>query len=206
MAQYLGPDIPNLSEVNTDTDSDTRSPVNASSNNDLSARSILLFSFAAVAFVSSIGVAMWFRKRTLNRHDDSEYDSTVGPTLSPLAGGGPDMTLLRVDSHGENEDYLADTGSDESDSHSPFSSMLPPAYRLDEGVSQMDVVLEMNESFDDQASNILISEGWTTESDVDSIDVSNLIDISRTSEAPVLGARKRKEDGSINLLPPLDLA
>ena len=84
--------------------------------------------------------------------------------------------------------------------------MLPPAYRMDEGVSQMDVVLEMNESFDDQASNILISEGWTTESDVDSIDVSNLIDISRTSEAPVLGARKRKEDGSINLLPPLDLA
>ena len=58
MAQYLGPDIPNLSEVNTDTDSDTRNPVNASSNNDLSARSIVLFSFAAVAFVSSIGVAM----------------------------------------------------------------------------------------------------------------------------------------------------
>jgi hypothetical protein len=195
-ARYLGPEIPSLSEANA---VDERNTLNTKSNNELSARSIVLFSFAAVAMVSAVGAAMWFRKVHHRGNNYGEYDSTVGPNLSPLSGSGPDMTSLRVDTN--EKDLLVDSGSDVA-SLSPFSSMLPDAYRMEEGASEMDVVSETNESYDDQASSIVISEGWTTESDVDSADVSNVIDSSR--EVLVLGARKRKEDGGGNLLPPMD--
>jgi hypothetical protein len=195
-ARYLGPEIPNLSEANA---VDERNTLNTKSNNDLNSRSIVLFSFAAVAIATAVGATMWFRK-VHNRGDNyGEYESTVGPNRSPLSGSGPDMTLLRVDTN--EKDLPVDSGSDVA-SLSPFSSMLPNAYRMEEGASEIDVVLETNESYDDQASSMLMSEGWTTESDVDSADVSNIINSSR--EVLVLGARKRKEDEGGNLLPPID--
>jgi len=201
-AIYLAPDLDTTSQVNTGAGGASLGAASGSSNN-LSTRSIVLFSFAAVAVLSSMGAALWFKKIQRSRNDHQEFESTVAPDLSLLggSGSGPDMTPIRVETPCEHKDFLADT---DSDSLSPYNSMLPTAYRLNQTGAQMDVLLEFNESYDDQDSHILISEGWTTDSEVDSEEVDLMIDTSRTKDIAVLGARKRKDEVGGSLLPPLE--
>ena len=79
---------------------------------------------------------------------------------------------------------------DSEEQLSPFSEMLPKAYRLDDG-SDMSIILEVPEDASiGQSSGILVSEGWSTDSE--DLDVSSVMNVSRMSEVPVLGATRLK--------------
>jgi hypothetical protein len=187
--EYLGPDIEKPAEANTGNPGDTGRFSAPDSNNMLSSRSILLFTFAGVAFVVSIGVAVWFRcnkERRANRDNMISGESEV--TVTKEAS----QTVLNIDT--------MDSGSyEDNETLSPFSKMLPAAYRLDDGQADMSVILESVESssVNDRGSSILLSEGYTTdEGESDGVDTSHL-DFSNYSSAPVLGAKPRGEIQSL---------
>ncbi|KAI2513502.1 hypothetical protein MHU86_976 [Fragilaria crotonensis] len=147
------------------------------------------FAFAGVAFVVSIGVAFWFRchkERRANRDNliSGESEVTVAKEAS--------QAVLNIDT--------MDSGSiEDNETLSPFSKMLPAAYRLDDGQADMSVILESVEgsSTNDRGSSILLSEGYTTdEGESDGVDNSHL-NFSNYSSAPVLGAKPRGEIQSL---------
>ena len=169
-ARYLGPQIVSPTQA-TDADNfDAEAPLAAS--NPLSSRTIVLFSVAAGAFVMVIGLAMYFRRLYNNRKEDMQHDDET--SAPPLA---------RIDT--------TDNGKVDSEEQlSPFSEMLPKAYRLDDG-SDMSIILEVPEDASiGQSSGILVSEGWSTDSE--DLDVSSVMNVSRMSEVPVLGATRLK--------------
>lgn len=188
--KYLGPDIEKpASEVNTGNPGDTGRVSAPDSNSALSSRSIVLFAFAGVAFVVSIGVAFWFRchkERRANRDNliSGESEVTVAKEAS--------QAVLNIDT--------MDSGSiEDNETLSPFSKMLPAAYRLDDGQADMSVILESVEgsSTNDRGSSILLSEGYTTdEGESDGVENSHL-NFSNYSSAPVLGAKPRGEIQSL---------
>lgn len=171
-ARYLAPEIVSPTEVSKGNEFDSETPV-ATARSDLSPRTIVLFSVAAGAFVVTVGVALYFRRLYIHkrREESSQGDESSTPELTRI-----------------------DTGEacsvDVEEPLSPFSEMLPKAYRLDDG-SDMSIILEMPEDASvGQSSGILVSEGWST--DDETLDSSAVVNTSRLSEVPVLGARRRK--------------
>jgi hypothetical protein len=148
-------------------------------------RSIVLFSFAGVAFATALGFAAWFRcsrGRGSGNQNNSDSQDETKENLPPL----PKIDTLEVDSFGE------------QDPISPFSKMLPQAYRLDDCQADMSVILESHESssINDRGSSILLSEGYSTEEGESDLD-SSMLNFSSNTVAPVLGAFPRGEIQSL---------
>ena len=185
---YLGPEISSPTGINTGTtDGLPRLTVN-SDKNDLTNRATILFAFAGVAFISSIGLAVWFRlsHRHLPRHTTTTTNNNSHTNIKE----DEPREILRVDTK-ESVSF-----EDDNDPLSPFSKMLPAAYRLDDDQADMSVILELNESLNDRGSSILISEGYTTD-DGESLDLDASLNFSQYSSAPVLGATRRGEIQSL---------
>ena len=180
---YLGPDIAKP-VVDSGTPVDTGRFSAPEANNELSNRSILLFTFAGVAFVVSIGVAAWFRCNKARRANRDIVES--GESQATLSKDGAPATL--------NIDTMESGSFEDNETLSPFSKMLPAAYRLDDGQADMSVILESVESssVNDRGSSILLSEGYSTEEGEsgEEVDTSHL-NFSNYSSAPVLGAKPR---------------
>lgn len=172
-ATYVGPDITTPPGIKDDGETASNGePVNSST---LSNKNILLMSLASVGFVVAIGVATYFRVRKSARQDEVPYVATLENESSA------------------DESHQSQSGDNGDDSVSPFSAMMPNAYRLDnESSSEMGTIPESDVS-DGQSSGILLSEGYSTgeESDVELPFFENPY---RTPVAPVLGARPRSNE------------
>jgi hypothetical protein len=177
---YLGPDI-GKPVVDSGAPADTGRFSAPEANNDLSNR---------VAFVVSIGVAVWFRCNKERRANRGIVDS--GESQVALSKDGAPATL--------NIDTMESGSFEDNETLSPFSKMLPAAYRLDDGQADMSVILESVESssVNDRGSSILLSEGYSTEEGESGEDVdTSHLNFSNYSSAPVLGAKPRGEIQSL---------
>jgi len=174
---YLSPKIIIPNEIESDnTDRSDGFTV----QNGLSSRSITLFALAGVALMFSVVLAYNFRSSRMT------HNSYIPP--SPETNEIK-TTSLRIDptatrSSGEEE---------EEEELSPFSRMLPAAYRLDDGQDEMSVILELNESTGSaKSASLIMSEGYSDDETIDDIDLS-VMNIPRVSQAPVLGAKRRRD-------------
>lgn len=186
---YLGPNITKPTEVDSGTPADAGRFRAPDANNELSNRSIFLFTFAGVAFVVSIGVAFWFRCNKVRRANRSMINSGESQVTSTKDAATAVLQINTMDS-GSFED---------NETLSPFSKMLPAAYRLDDCQGDMSVILESVESssVNERGSSILLSEGYSTEEgESEDVDASHL-NFSNYSSAPVLGAKPRGEIQSL---------
>lgn len=176
---YLSPKtvIPNEIE----TDNPERSD-GFTVENGLSSRSITLFALAGVALMFSVVLAYNFRSSRMT------HNSYIPPS--------PETNELKTSSL--QIDPVATRSSEEEEEElSPFSRMMPAAYRLDDGQDEMSVILELNESScSAKSASLIMSEGYSDdETTADDIDLS-ILNISRVSQAPVLGAKRRREGKS----------
>jgi hypothetical protein len=180
---YISPEIQSPTEVNTGSAGDSGRVTVSDQSNGLSSQSFILFAFAGVAFFGSIGIAIWFRRSRTRRSGTDNFISGD----SELSVKDPPPAIMNIDT-------MESGGSHEDDEPlSPFSKMLPAAYRLDDGQADMSVILESNESssLNDRGSSILISEGYSTEEGESEEADSTLLNFSNYSSAPVLGAKPR---------------
>lgn len=183
---YLSPEIISPAEASKGISGSDPSFEATAETSALSKRSITLFAFAGAAFIGSVGIAVWFR-----RSHERRSNSGSGHTGEDDGGiKNPPPNIPRINT--------TDTGSwDAEDQLSPFSAMLPAAYRLDNGEDDMSVILELNErgSSLGRGSSILLSEGGYSTDEGESLDVDlSALNFSYNSQAPTLGAVKRRTD------------
>ena len=129
--------------------------------------SLVLFAVGGCAFAASVGLIYYLR-----RHGNS---SSGGATQ---AAGSDQETGLSGHDH----------------PLSPFSEMLPSAYRFDQD-GQMSAILELDDESATQRSGIAISDsGFTTdeEGSIAISAISSLGDSVSVTQRTVLGARKRQ--------------
>lgn len=137
------------------------------SNGNLGPSAIILFTTGSAALVAAMGVLGYLRQKRAARADTSGAATQAAGTDTASA-----------------EYYNSRRPT------SPFSEMLPSAYRFDHDMN-MSAILETDE--ESQArSELLVSEGWVSDNDTtSSIDVPS-VNYSRVTATPVLGARKRQ--------------
>jgi hypothetical protein len=144
-----------------------------------------------VAFIGSVGIAVWFRRtheRRSTNGNNADNDDRGAP--GEIKTEPPNLPPINT----------SNTASwDEDEPLSPFSKMLPAAYRLDNGEADMSVILELSERGSlDRHSSILLSEGGYSTDEGESLDVDlSALNFSYNSQAPVLGATRRKEDQTL---------
>ena len=160
-ATYLGPDIVNPSAFAA---SEITPGVIAPGPSNLNT-SLVLFAVGGCAFAASVGLIYYLR-----RHGN--YTSSGAATQA----AGSDQQISRMD---------ADRPL------SPFSEMLPSAYRFDQD-GNMSAILELDDESATQRSGIVVSDsGFTTEEEGSiTISMDGTGSLNRL-ESPVLGARKR---------------
>jgi len=165
-ATYLGPDIVNPAAFNPNS---AETEKNIEESDDLST-SLVLFAVGGCAFVASVGLIYYLRRQG------------NGQSGAATAAAGSDQQ----------------TGLSREHSHplSPFSEMLPSAYRFDQD-GQMSAILELDDESATQRSGIAISEsGFTTDEEGSSCAISSMGDTDpagSVNRSSVLGARKRDE-------------
>jgi hypothetical protein len=168
---YLAPDITEPAQFVSPDDTGDRFTTQASTS-VISTRSIILFCVAGIAFVGAVGLAAWFKSYRQARNQEEEIKDEP-PALAPVPTTDTDDPVSPL---------------------SPFSKMLPAAYRLDDP-NDMSVILELRDevSSNDASHSIILSEsGFSQETTTDDIDLSNSRNKSLWSV--VLGAKKRKEE------------
>jgi hypothetical protein len=190
---YLSPEIIGPTEVNSGVGNDTPRFQATAESPALSRRSITLFAFAGAAFIGSVGIAVWFRRTHERRSTNDNNADHEGRAAAPGES--------KIESPNNPQITPSNTVSwDEDEPLSPFSKMLPAAYRLDNGEADMSVILEVSErgsSLDH--SSILLSEGGYSTDEGESLDVDMMsaLNFSYDSQAPVLGATRRKGDQTL---------
>ena len=156
----------------------------ANNSSAVSNESIVLFALAGAAIAGSVGIALWFGIGRRNRKKEASEGK---------------MTVIHEIAHINTMDTC-----EEPELISPFSAMLPSAYRLDSpsihtrgshrsNGGDMSIILETEEN-DHDSSGILISEGYTTDSD--EMDISSLMGMSRVNQSQdhgLLGAVRWEE-------------
>lgn len=169
-ATYLGPSIINPAAIGKAA----VSPNEAQLSRPVNSTSIVLFAVGGCAFAASVGLIYYLR-----RH-------------GPYAVSGAATQAAGSDQSGR------DDGMDRP--LSPFSEMLPTAYRFDDG-GNMSAILELDDESATQRSGILISDsGFTTEEEGSislSMDGQSITPTSYATgvprmDSPVLGATKRQ--------------
>lgn len=194
LSMYISPAIFDPSNINGVR---SRSGRLSSDDGSVDTESAVLFGLAGAAFACSVGIALWFRKRRNPSSMMEREDEHTARGVTPATPLSPPPPIAHIDT--------VDTGYDGTEELiSPFSEMLPSAYRLGTPTSintarlnDMSIILETNESSCD-ASGILISEGYTTdggESDLDSSAFAG----SYINNLPILGAARRTEGSALDI-------
>jgi hypothetical protein len=166
--KYLAPDLDDTSAVVTDNTGDSLASENG--RDSLNLGLLMLLGFGSVFVVIAFIVGYSYK-----RQEDKEDNS---PTLAT----GSYIT-------GVNSDLSAETGSRSPAPISPFSAMIPDAYRL-HNPDTMSAILESDSDSASQAqsSDIFVSESGYTEED--SIDMSYIQSLEALAHEPVLGAHR----------------
>jgi hypothetical protein len=178
---YDGPDTTNPPGITDPDEAASGTPVDGG---NLSSKSVAIMSLASVGFVVAVGIVTYFRLRKSARMDEVPYVTTL-----ENEGSNDESSPSRS---GE-ESTLAFTSGENL--LSPFSSMLPNAYRLESPFSssvEMGTIPESDVS-DEQNSGLLISEGYSTPSEDSSIEFP-YFENPYMLTGPVLGARPRTEE------------
>ena len=160
-ATYLGPDIVNPAAFTPDG---IEADDTVQEPDNLST-SLVLFAVGGCAFAASVGLVYYLRRQS--------YSSSGAATQ---AAGSDQQTSLR-------------SGQDHP--LSPFSEMLPSAYRFDQD-GQMSAILELDDESATPRSAIAISESGFTIDEEGSSAISSLGDTASVTQNSVLGARKRQ--------------
>jgi len=172
---YLSPDIINPNEI---ANGNIGGSGGFAVQNGLSSRSVTLFALAGVALMFSVVLAYSFRSSRM------AHSSYVPPS--------PDTNELKTSSVRIDSMATRSSEEDADEGLSPFSRMLPAAYRLDDGQDEMSVILELDESNSSaKSASLIMSDGYSDDETTDDIDLSAL-NFSRISQAPVLGAKRRR--------------
>jgi hypothetical protein len=160
-ATYLGPDIVNPSAFGKPGEGPNSITPVPSNLNT----SLVLFAVGGCAFAASVGLIYYLRR---NGH----YSSSGAATQA----AGSDQQTGRLDFDRP---------------LSPFSEMLPSAYRFDQD-GNMSAILELDDESATQRSGIVVSDsGFTTEEEGSiAISMDGTSSLNRL-DSPVLGARKR---------------
>ena len=162
---YLGPEIVNPSALET-SDADNGSLTNDPGS---TSTSLVLFAVGGCAVLASVGLIYYLRRR--NRNGDSgEATMAAGTDHQGFSRDGTDRPL------------------------SPFSEMLPSAYRFDQD-GNMSAIMELDDESATQRSGIVVSDsGFTTEEE-NSLAISSFdggsSSMNRSGSPVLLGARKR---------------
>lgn len=183
--KYRGPSILSPNIVNNGEGSmDDKFTVRST----MSIQSVTLFAFAGFALVFSIFLAVWFRN---SREKSGQNAAPLSPDTTifkkeSLTTSNVDVSLLQVNTKdtqpAEDEEPL-----------SPFSRLLPAAYRIENSDDDMSVILELNESnYSGKSPSIIISEGYSDDETNDDISLREINYLS-INQAPILGAEKWKE-------------
>lgn len=161
-ATYLGPDIVNPSAFGI-SEIGPSDIAPAPSNLNTS---LVLFAVGGCAFAASVGLIYYLRSH-------GKYSSSGAATQA----AGSDQQTGHIDSHRP---------------LSPFSEMLPSAYRFDQD-GNMSAILELDDESATQRSGLVVSDsGFTTEEEGSiAISMDGTASLNRM-DSPVLGARKRR--------------
>lgn len=183
--RYLGPAITDPGGATDGDGSGPDTPV--TTDTGLSSRSIIFMSLASVGFVAAVSFVMYLRLRKSAREDEVPYVAT-----------------LENYSSGEESPSRMDSSCEDSN----FSSILPSNYKMDVsespfdnsaggsfsspsfGMSSMGTIHETDDGPSDGQSDIVVSDGYTTEGD-SSIEFPYFQSNYVANAAPVLGARPR---------------